>query len=207
MPIEWDRVIIPLHPAVKEGMTVKDCYVIGASCGVNPQTVAGIIMGRVKPSEMIAKKIAPELGSDVVREIMDDFDPSRYYKFAEKGSNPQTYEKAYWLPVSKIEAGDKILTDNERWLIVSGIALSEKSVRIFSGDIICAIVPRSSHLIVSKPKDYEKVRGLKSAKEGRRNSLRKEQSMSAKKFFSDFDNEEKRTMMFEEMMKKIKEDN
>lgn len=205
MPIQWDRVIRPLHPAVREGVTVRDCYSIGASCGVNPQTIAGILMGRIKPSEMIAEKIIPELGETVVKEIMEDFNPNRYYQFSELNQS-YLYQDAVWMPVYKISRGDRILTDEDKWLIVSGVSVSEKSVRIFSGDIICAIIPRSSHLIVSKPKDIERIKGIKSAKMGKTLSLEREQSMSAKKFFSDFDNEEKKTMMFEEMMEKIKKE-
>lgn len=196
--VNWNKVITPLHPKAPQGFTVHDCFHIARITGVNPQTLAGIMMGRILPAEFIASRLKPHFSDGTIGNIISDYDPERFYNFKEKGFfHPSSYNIEEWYPVENIKAGDCIRCDDGKWLIVSDVIKHKTKVRIFSGGVFCVSLPANNHLIVavSLNDNFHKNKGKKdySDRENIREAIR------------NFDDEERKRKMVQDMIDKLRE--
>lgn len=196
--VNWDKVITPLHPKAPQGFTVHDCFHIARITGVNPQTLAGIMMGRIVPAEFIVHRLKPHFSDGVIESIVNDYDPERFYNFKESGFlHPSSYDIEAWYPVEDIKSGDCIRCDDGKWLIVSNVIKHKTKVRIFSGGVFCVSLPANNHLIVavSLKEDSSTNKGEKdySDRENIREAIR------------NFDDEERKRKMVQDMIDKLRE--
>lgn len=197
--IEWEKEITPLHPNAPKNFTIHDCFHLSRVTGVNPQTIAGVMMGRIKPVSFIQDRLRPHFEENVIDSICNDYRPDRFYNFKD-GSllYPSHYEIENWYPVFKIKNGDCIRCDDGRWIVVSQVIKSGNKVRIFSGDVFCVSVPEESHLIVAVL-----LKDNVSTKNHNQESFSSKENI--RESIVNFDDEEKKRKMVADMIKKLRQ--
>lgn len=152
--LDWDRVIQPVHPDFPLRVTVRDCKRFAASSGLSPQLIAGFIMGRVKPAEHAVQRLKMVFDPDVVDRMVADYQPLRFYDIHKKLPYRARYDHFY--PVVDLHPGDAIeLSGVDGWLIVSDSYEYNNTVRIFSGGVLCAVVPAATRLNVARATSNE----------------------------------------------------
>ena len=79
----YKRLVAPVHPVFNTSFTVGDCYDIAAITGLNVQDITGIIIGRTKPNDVVAERLVPYFGEEIVNQLIKDYNPYRFYEYVE----------------------------------------------------------------------------------------------------------------------------
>lgn len=132
--------IFPLHPALKDSkITVGQAHSIALACGLPPGIVISFLQGKLKPDPIIKYILCRIIDDDIVEEICNDFDPTRFYLIYDKA--PET-SSDYFIPIIKnypleyLEPVDAIATTDGRWLIVSHVRRTKKRINVYSGGVL-----------------------------------------------------------------------
>lgn len=126
-----------LHPAVQHRgkMTVKQFYAMSIESGLSPHLIASVMTGRAKPDEFLRRFfLAAGITNEEFDAFRNDYDPTRgWVMMGDMDRRTSKYEFHDFYPAGRIKKGDKILLENKKWLLVSGVASTEKTIRIYSG--------------------------------------------------------------------------
>ena len=145
--INDSEIIYPLHPVLEnQGYTfnMDECYHMALSIGVNPQTLAGTLTGRIKPHSIIVKRMKNIFPSDTVDKLIEDYDPLRNLNFTE---HIRKYQISRRYPMGMLNNTDAIRTTDGRWIMIDKKETSEKKVRFFSNDILFGVFNKDDHCV------------------------------------------------------------
>lgn len=128
----YKRLIAPVHPVFNKSFTVGDCYDIAAITGLNVQDVTGIIVGRTKPNAVIAERLRPYFGEDIVNSLINNYNPYMFYEYINV-SDKNRYTFFNNIKVSDLTVGSCIHTNDGKWIRISHIESTDATTSIYSG--------------------------------------------------------------------------
>lgn len=128
----YKRLVAPVHPVFNTSFTVGDCYDIAAITGLNVQDITGIIIGRTKPNDVVAERLVPYFGEEIVNQLIKDYNPYRFYEYVEI-SDKSKYMFLKEVKSVDLLVGSCIYTNDGRWLKISNIESTETTTSLYSG--------------------------------------------------------------------------
>lgn len=128
----YKRLITPVHPVFNRSFTVGDCYDIAAITGLNVQDITGIIIGRTKPNDVIAERLRPYFGDEVINQLISNYDPYRFYEYITI-SDKKEYRFFKEVEVNHLTIGSCIYTNDDRWIKISHIESNDVMTSLYSG--------------------------------------------------------------------------
>lgn len=158
----YDKVITHIHPAMQyKEWTHRDVMELAAKIGVNPQTVAGVIMGTILPSDVVAQHLKREVEDHIVNDLMDNYDPLRYFEIIPSEAVAGVAKKLSVLPkylAAHLEKGDIIKLDTDDWLKVSSVKVLKREVIVYSGGMPAFTCNVKDHVVAVKDSPYTSFR-------------------------------------------------
>lgn len=151
----YKRLIAPVHPAFNTSFTVGDCYDIAAITGLNVQDITGVIIGRTKPNDVVAERLIPYFGEEIVNQLIKDYNPYRFYEYVEiRDKHKYTFLK----DVKSVDllVGSCIYTNDGRWLKISNIESTETTTSLYSGGAHVGRFSNTTFFKAMIPKKEEK---------------------------------------------------
>ena len=137
--INDSEIIYPLHPILEKNnytFNYDECYQKSIIIGINPQTLAGIITGRIKPNYLITERLKKIFPQDIVNELVNDYDPLRNIKYADNINKNNINPKC---PVILLENNDTIRTDDDKWILLNKKEFYNNNIRLYSNDILLGV--------------------------------------------------------------------
>lgn len=128
----YQRLITPVHPVFHRSFTVGDCYDIAAITGLNVQDITGIIIGRTKPNDVIAERLQPYFGKEIIDQLIHDYDPYRFYEYTTI-SDKKKFRFFKDIQVHMLTVGSCIYTNDNKWIKLSHIESNETMTTLYSG--------------------------------------------------------------------------
>lgn len=124
------KIIYPLHPVFEDDtITIEECYRKASIIGISPQTLLGIYMGKIRPNEIISKRLKNIMSEEQIKSIVKNYDPFRNVDFTDDIYEVNIVKK---YPVVMLKAGDSIRTDDNRWIRLSKVVVQKRNVVLYS---------------------------------------------------------------------------
>lgn len=152
MTNDISQAIIPrVHPAFKKTFTIGDCYDIAAITGLNAQDITGIVTGRSRPNEIIASRLRPVFGEDIVDSLMKNYDPYRFFEYLGNEKIKREYRVKKNVEVRDIPNGSCLLTHDDQWLRISQVERNENFSTLYSGGTYVGRFRNDNYFVVAIP--------------------------------------------------------
>lgn len=133
--INDSEIIYPLHPVLEKNnytFNYDECYQNSIIIGINPQTFAGIIAGRIRPNNLIIERLKKIFPDDIVEEIVKDYDPFRGVQYTDNINKNNINIKC---PIILLRNSDSIRTDEDKWIVINKTETNGNRIRLYSNDV------------------------------------------------------------------------
>ena len=137
--INDSEIIYPLHPVLeKNNYTINydECYQKSIIIGINPQTLAGILTGRIRPNSLIIQRLKKIFPSDIVDELVQDYDPFRGIQYSTNINKNNINTKC---PIILLSNSDSIRTEDDKWITITKKEVFRNNIRLYSNDILIGV--------------------------------------------------------------------
>ena len=146
-----DTPISKVHPVMRKyHLSFGDIRRYSHDIGVAPPVLFGIVTGTTLGGEEIKRRLGAIFDIQDVQKLYDDYNPYRHMLFV-GDENIAQYNVFHNRIASLIEPGDAIRTDDNRWLIITDIQISKRSILLFSQGFFVARIHKDSRLIMATP--------------------------------------------------------
>ena len=196
----YERLVTPVHPIFNRSFTVGDCYDIAAITGLNVQDVTGIIIGRTKPNDVIAERLQPYFGKEVVDSLVNNYNPYMFYEYISVSDKKQ-YRFFQDIKVSDLTVGSCIYTNDDRWIRISHIESTDATTSIYSGGAHIGRFNNKTFFKAMVPKDKKE----DNIRDQRISAAEDDQIRSLLTSGVEDENMESRKNLLDSMIKQIKE--
>lgn len=124
------------HPVMKKyGFTIGDVHRMSLTLGIAPPTLFGILTGRILSNDILDGYIKKVVEPEDVDALRRDYNPLRHYQLlGEEYKDRYAVFQGYF--AGKLRRGDAVLTDDDRWILISGVEPDGNMVRVFSRGVL-----------------------------------------------------------------------
>ena len=142
-----------IHPALKKyNITFGDIRRISHDIGIAPPTLFGIVTGITRGDGSITRRLITFFDADDIEELNREYNPYRNMSFLSQ-EGVEKYDVRQHFLAGMLEPGNAIKTDDDRWVVISGVEKTQSSIRIFSGGFFLATLHKESRLTVALPSE------------------------------------------------------